>query len=156
IAAWRDPEKAARRLAAIARQQLARLTPAPAPVLTPAVGLGDLTWTRASAAEFELRGTRIELVTDDSAGGYQAMSQAVPIATGMVPSVRVHGTVHEGAVSIGVLSEAQDRWLGSRVFEAGRFEDYLIVEPGESRAVTVVIATAGAGRSRVTLDTVDV
>lgn len=155
-AAWRDPEKAARRVAAIARRQLARMTPAPAPVLGPAVGLGDLTWTRGTAETLELRGTTLELVTDASPGSYQATSQPIPVPAGMIPLVRLQGTLHDGAISVGVLNETQDRWLGSRTFEAGRLEDYLIVEPGESRFVTVVLSTAGAGRSRVTLDTVEV
>jgi predicted dehydrogenase/threonine dehydrogenase-like Zn-dependent dehydrogenase len=155
-ASWRDPEKAARRLASIGRQYLARLRPAPAPVLSPVLGLGELTWTRAAAAELDATGARLEIVTDASQGSYQAMSQPVPVGAGTVAVVRINGTLHEGAISIGVLSESKDRWLGSRTFEAGRIEDDLMVDPGESRAVTVVISTAGAGRSRVTLDAVDV
>src|SRR5262245_51386232 len=155
-AAWRDPEKAARRLASIARRQIARLTPAKTPVLAPSVGLGELTWTRASAAELELRGGRVELVTDDSSGAYQAMSQVVSVAPDTVPVVRVQGIVHQGAIAIGILNEAKDKWLGSRNFEVGRFEDYLIFEPGESRAITIVVSTAGAGRSKVTIEAVEV
>ncbi len=73
----------------------------------------------------------------------------------MIPVVRLQGTVHEGAVSLGILNESKDRWLGSRNFEAGRLEDYLIFDPGESRSMTIVVSSAGVP-SRLTLDLVDV
>ena len=155
-ASLRDPEKAVRRVMSIARRQIARLTPVPAPTLSQAVGLGDLTWSRDAALALELRGSQLDIVTDTSPGHYQASSQDIAIPSGMVPVVRVHGTVHEGAVSIGVLNESKDRWLGSRTFEAGRLEDYLIFDPGESRSMAIVISNAGVGRSHVTLDTVEV
>jgi predicted dehydrogenase/threonine dehydrogenase-like Zn-dependent dehydrogenase len=155
-ASLRDPEKAARRIASIARQQMARLTPAPKPTLSKPVGLGEFSWTRNSAASLELKNGTLEIITDESPAHYQASSQDIAIPAGAVPVVRMQGIVHEGTVSIGILSETKDRWLGSRVFEAGRLEDYLIFDPGESRSMTIVISTAGAGRSRVTLETVDV
>ena len=69
----------------------------------------------------------------------------------------MRGRVDEGAIAIGVLNEGREAWLGSRTYERGPFEDTLIVDPKGSRAVTVVVTTAGApGRSRVTLETVDV
>jgi predicted dehydrogenase/threonine dehydrogenase-like Zn-dependent dehydrogenase len=103
-----------------------------------------------------LKDGKLELVTDTSAGHYQASSQEITIPAGSVPVVRLQGTVHEGAVSIGILNETKDRWLGSRNFEAGRLEDYLIFDPGESRQMTIVISTANSGQSRMTLDTVEV
>ena len=69
--------------------------------------------------ELELKDGKLELVTDTSAGHYQASSQEITIPAGSVPVVRLQGTVHEGAVSIGILNESKDRWLGSRNFEAG-------------------------------------
>ena len=155
-ASWRDPQKAARRLASIARRQLAQLKPAPKAALGPVVGMGDLQWTKASALECESREGRLEISTDDSAGGYQAMTQALDVPDGQVPLVRVVGTVHNGAIAIGLLNDARDKWLGSKVFDAGRFEDYLIFNPGDSRQVTVVISSAGAGQSRASLETVEV
>ncbi len=155
-ASLRDPEKAMRRVMSIARRQIAKLTPVPAPTLSQPVGLGDLTWSKDAATALELRRSQLEIVTDTSPGHYQASSQEIAIPAGMVPMVRIHGTVHEGAVSIGVLNESKDRWLGSRTFEPGRLEDYLIFDPGESRSMAIVISNAGAGRSHVTLDTVEV
>ena len=155
-ASWRDPNKAARRLASIAKRQLAQLKPAPKATLSPVVGIGDLQWTKALATVFESRDGRLELSSDDSAGGYQAMTQAIDVPEGQVPLVRVVGTVHNGAIAIGLLNGARDKWLGSKVFDAGRFEDYLIFNSGDSRQVTVVISSAGAGPSRATLETVEV
>ena len=155
-ASLRDPEKAARRIASIARREMARLKPTPKPTLTKPVGLGEFSWTKNSAASLELRNGRLEVLTDDSPGHYQASSQDIAIPPGAVPVVRMQGVVHEGTVSIGILSETKDRWLGSRVFEAGRLEDYLIFDPGESRSMNIVISNAGAGRSRISLDTVEV
>ncbi len=155
-ASWNDPQKAARRLASIARRQLAQLKPAPKATLSPVVGIGDLQWTKALALAFESRDGRLEISTDDSAGGYQAMTQAIDVPEGQVPLVRVVGTVHTGAIAIGLLNGGRDKWLGSKAFDAGRFEDYLIFNPGDSRQVTVVISSAGAGPSRASLETVEV
>ena len=155
-ASLRDPEKAARRLASIARRQMAKMRPAPAPTLSKPVGLGDITWSKAAAVALELKDGKLEIVTDASPGHYQAQSQTIAIPAGMVPVVRLQGTVHEGAIGMGILNESQDRWLGSRNFEAGRIEDYLIFDPGESRSMTIVVSSAGVAGSRVTLDKVEV
>jgi predicted dehydrogenase/threonine dehydrogenase-like Zn-dependent dehydrogenase len=155
-ASWRDPHKAARRVASIARRRLAALKPASAPRLSPVVGLGELQWTKDSAVSFAVRDGRIEVSTDDSPAGYQALTQPLTVPEGQVPTVRVSGTVHIGAIGIGLLNETRDKWIGARTFDAGRFEDLLIFEPGSSHAVTVVITTAGAGRSRATIDHVEV
>ena len=81
----------------------------------------------------------------------------LPWPTDSVPVVRVRGRVDDGAIAIGLLNEGRDAWIGSRTYEPGPFEDTLIFDPQGSRAVTVVVTTAGApGRSRVTLETVDV
>jgi predicted dehydrogenase len=155
-AAWRDPEKAVRRVGSIARSRLAKLTAPTAAPLSPVVGLGELTWTRVAAESMQVSGGQLVLVTDASSGAYQVTSSPVMIPSGLVPIVRVKGLVHEGAVAIGVLSETNDRWLGSRTFDAGSFDDHLIFDPGESKSATIVVSTAAAGRSRVTLAGVDV
>src|SRR5471032_631547 len=91
-ASWRDPQKAVRRVAAIARRRIAALKPASTPVLAPVVGLGDLRWTKDSAVSFETRDGRLEVTTDDSPGGYQATTQALQVPDGQTPLVRVAGT----------------------------------------------------------------
>ena len=78
-ASWRDPQKAARRLASIARRQLAQMKPAPPPRPAAVVVSGDLQWTRASALAFESQDGRLEISTDDSPGGYQAMTRALDV-----------------------------------------------------------------------------
>ena len=155
-ASWRDPEKAARRLAAIARRQLAQLKPATPQTLAPVVSTGDLQWTQANAVKFTTQDGRLEITTDDSAAGYQVMTRELGVPEGLVPLIRVAGTVHSGAIAIGILNEGRQAWMGSKTFDAGRFEDYLIFDPGSSRQVTVVIANSNGGASNVTVDTVDV
>jgi predicted dehydrogenase len=154
-ASWRDPRKAARRVASIARRRIAAVKPS-TPTLSPVVGMGELLWTKDLAVSLDVRGGRLELSTDDSPAGYQATTQPLAVADGLVPVVRVAGTVHGGAIGIGVLNQARDAWLGARTFDAGTFDDILVFDPGGSREVTVVITSAGAGRSRATIDTVDV
>jgi len=155
-ASWRDPEKAARRLASIARRQLAQMKPATPQTLAPVVSTGDLQWTQASALKFAAADGRLEIATDDSPAGYQAMTRELAVPEGLVPLIRVAGTVHGGAIAIGILNDGRQSWLGSKTFDAGRFEDYLIFDPGSSRRVTVVIANSNAGKSQVTVDTVEV
>ena len=102
-ASLRDPEKAARRIASIAKRQIAKMTPVPAPTLSKPVGLGEFTWSKNAATTLELKGGKLEVVTDASPGHYQASSQDIQVPAGMIPVVRMQGTVHEGAVSIGIL-----------------------------------------------------
>jgi predicted dehydrogenase/threonine dehydrogenase-like Zn-dependent dehydrogenase len=157
-ASLRDPRKAMTRVARIARAQAGRLRPARRPPVVPVVGFAGLAWTRASAgAELTRDGEVLTLLTDDSPAGYQIMTQAIVVPAGHVPVVRVDGRVEEGAISIGLLNEARDRWLGSRTYQAGPFEDTLIFEAAGSPHVTIVVSTAGAARrSRATLTTVTV
>jgi len=157
-ASLRDPKKALDRVTKIARQQVKRFVPArPVPV-TPALPVGDLTWTTASTgATLKEDDGVVSLVTDDSAAGYQIMSQAIAVPPDQVPVVRVQGRVEDGAIAIGLLNDAKDRWIGTRTYEPGPFEDTLIFDPAGATAVTVVVMTAGAPKaSRLTLSTVEV
>jgi predicted dehydrogenase/threonine dehydrogenase-like Zn-dependent dehydrogenase len=157
-ASLRDPRKAMTRVARIARTQVGRLRPPRRTPVVPAVDAGGLTWTAASSsAELTRAGDTLTLRTDDTPAGYQIMTQAIVVPADQVPVVRVNGRVDEGAIAIGLLNDARDRWLGSRTYEAGPFEDTLVFDPAGSREVTVVVTTAGAtGRSRVTFTTVAV
>ena len=155
-ASIRDPEKAARRLASIARRQLAQMKPEAKQTLAPVVSTGDLHWTAANAVKFTAQDGRLEITTDDSDAGYQVMTRELAVPEGLVPLIRVSGTVHYGAIAIGILNEGRQAWMGSKTFDPGRFEDYLIFDPGSSRQVTVVIANSNGGASSLTVDTVDV
>src|SRR5262249_10832500 len=65
--------------------------------------------------------------------------------------------VESGTVTMGVLNEAGDRWLGSRVYEQGAFEDRLIFDSESSAAVTFVIAGGGVdGAATLSLDRIAV
>ena len=111
----------------------------------------------STSAQFSSNGGALTLVTDETPAGYQIMSQAIAVPADQVPVVRVCGRIEEGAVAIGLLNDARDTWIGTRIYEAGPFEDTLIFDPKGSPEVTVVVTTAGApGRSRATLTAVDV
>src|SRR5579872_2815516 len=155
-ASLRDPRKAIDRITKIARRRLARIRPVPAPVVNPAVAVGDLSWTTASPdVSLTVDATGMTLITDDTPAGYQIVSQAIPIPNDHLPVVRLAGRVDEGAVVIGLLNEGGASWIGSRRYENGPFEDALIFDAKGSREVTVVVTTAGGpGRSRVTLSNV--
>ena len=157
-ASIRDPRKALGRVAQIARRRVAAIRPRrPAPV-TPVVTVGGITWTQASErARFSSGAGGVALVTDDSPAGYQIMSQAIAVTADQVPVVRVHGRVESGAIAIGLLNAARDAWLGSRIYEAGPFEDTLVFDPRGSTEVTIVVSAANApAPSRVTLSSVEV
>src|SRR5580765_6348717 len=157
-ASLRDPRKAIARVKKIARQQAKRILPArPVPVAR-AVAVGDLMWTQASpSATVTIADGNVSLVTDDTPAGYQMMSQVVAVASGQVPVVRVEGRVDSGRIAIGLLNDARDKWLGTRVYDAGPFEDTIVFDPAGSTSVTLVVTTAEApAPSRVTLNSVDV
>ena len=157
-ASLRDPRKAMTRLARIASTQVGRFKPVRRAPVVPAVGVAGLTWTQSSSrATFAKDGDVLSLVTDDTPAGYQIMTQAIPVPPEQVVVVRLEGRVEEGTIAVGLLNEARDRWLGSRTYEAGPFEDTVVFEVAGSAQVTVVVTTAGAPRpSRVTLTTVTV
>ena len=156
-AALNDPQKAARRVARIARDAARAVKPRPIVKQKPALTVGDLQWTRSSAAALERDGRTLLLTTNGDPGAYQALSQAIEIPAGCVPIVKVTGAVESGAVTLGLLNEARDAWLGSRVYRTGPFSDQLIFEPGSSKHFTVVVAGGGdSGPARLRLDTIDV
>jgi hypothetical protein len=112
---------------------------------------------RQSRPRASQAGDALTIVTDDSAGGYQAVSDAIPIPPNTSPAVRLQGSVDKGAIAVGVLDGTEQRWLASRTYHAGPIDDALVVEPGGSRAMTLVISAAGAPPpSQVTLVGVDV
>ena len=154
-AALAEPDRAARRAVGLARNRLAALRPAPPE--RPTMTAADLVWTRHAATTCEPSGQGIRLVTDASPGAYQASAGPIQVDAGMVPVITVHGRVESGAVTMGLLNETGDQWLGSRIYEAGTFEDQLIFDPAGSRTVSLVIAGGGRDESAVvTLDRIDV
>ena len=157
-ASVRDPKKALNRVAKIAKTRIGALRPAPTVPVTPAAGAERLVWSAATeSAVFAEQDGVITLLTDQTPAGYQIMSQAIAVPDGQVPVVRLAGKVEEGAIAVGLLNDARDRWLGSRTYPTGPFEDTLIFDPAGSSTVTIVVTTAGAPeRSRVTLRTVGV
>ena len=155
--AVRDPAKATRRLAAIARNAIAGVMPERPRAARPVLALPDFVWTRCSAIEFETDQGTLSLTTDNSEFGYQAMSQKIAVEPGMIPIIELEAEVLEGIVSVGLLDENRVQWLGSRNYDVGGFQDRLIFSPGESKAVTLVIANGGSKQmSRFRLASVQV
>lgn len=157
-ASMRDPRKAIGRLGQIARKRVAALRPMRSPAIAPTFSVAGISWTRASqGTQYSTNAGEVSLVTDDSPAGYQLMSAPVGVPADHVPVVRVKGRVESGAIAIGLLNAARDRWIGSRTYDSGPFEDTLIFDPQGSAEVTVVVANAGVpGRSRATLSAVEI
>ena len=155
--ALRDPTKATRRLTSIARKLVADAIPGRAGAMRMVLKSSEIQWSQCSATEFESNCGSIVLATDNSEFGYQAMSQRFPVDPGMVPVIVLQGNVTAGAISIGVLDENREKWLGSRRYDSGHFQDRLIFTASESKNITLVIANAGGSRiSRLRLDDVQV
>ncbi len=118
---------------------------------------GDVVWSKSSAKSMERVGSSLEIVTDNSSGGYQALSQLFTLEEGKTPIVRVSGEVKEGIVSIGLLNDDGTKWLGQRSFDKGRFDDKLIFDPQGREGFTLVVANAGLEvESKVTIENVEV
>ena len=145
--ALRDPRKAVARLRSMARNAVAVSLPRRSEEAKPAAVATDLVWTCGAAREFNTARGELKLVTDDSEYGYQASSQPIAVEPGTVPVVELEGEVQGGVVSIGLLDETKTKWLGSRNFEGGAFQDRLIFDAGGSGNVTLVIANGGAKTS---------
>jgi len=153
--ALRNPGLAARRAASMARQAVDGLRLQYRKKQEPTFQMGDLKWTRCEARDFQAFDDRLELLTDNSEYSYQAISQAIDIPAGHVPVVEVHGCVHQGVISLGLLNGDRSAWLGIRSYDQGSFEDQLVFNPGDSPKFSLVIANAGArAECRVTLNSV--
>jgi predicted dehydrogenase/threonine dehydrogenase-like Zn-dependent dehydrogenase len=151
----RDPRKAASRLRDIAARELSKARPVRSS--TP-VSLGERRWSAANPkAIVTSTGAALTVVTDDSPGGYQAQSDTIALPSGARPIVRLQGTVERGAVAVGILDDTQQRWLASRTYQEGPVDDAIVVDPGSSSAMTLVVSSAGAPPpSRVAFVGVDV
>jgi predicted dehydrogenase/threonine dehydrogenase-like Zn-dependent dehydrogenase len=150
--AVRDPQKAARKLAAMARTAMAQRVARRPRLVQPPMKVGAVAWKRERASELVLDGERLRLATDDSPAQYQASSQEIPIPAERVLELVLAGTVHEGAVTVGLLNHDRSAWLGMYRLEEGAFAEKLCFDPAGSPSGTIVIANAGAGRSRLELE----
>jgi predicted dehydrogenase/threonine dehydrogenase-like Zn-dependent dehydrogenase len=155
-ASLRDPAKAVRRVREITEHQLARartLLPAP----PPPAPVGGHRWSACSpGVKLEAAGGALTLTTDDSTGGYQAITSPIDLPAGSRAIVRVHGAVDEGAIALGVLDDTQQRWLVTRTYESGPLDDELHIENATPKIALVLSAAGAKPPSRVTLVGVDV
>jgi predicted dehydrogenase/threonine dehydrogenase-like Zn-dependent dehydrogenase len=155
--ALRNPEKAAKRGLAIAKNQVQAWLPKPTPVSSITLNLGNVNWVRCDAQTVTAQDEQLIVVTDDSEAAYQVMSQPITVPEDRVPIIQVKGRVEKGAIAIGWLNEDQTTWLGSRTYETGDFEDRLIFSLQDSAQFTIVVTTAGAGEaSQLLLESLEI
>lgn len=147
--AARHPRKAVRRVAEIAYREVKKVLPERPPVEMKAEPFaGAIAWRRYDATQFAASGQGLELATDASEYGYQALTEEIAIPAGTVPVVEVRGSVTgAGPVSIGLLGEGGAGWLGSHNLGPGPFEGHLVFSPGASRRFSLVVANAGVKAS---------
>ncbi|MDD5757818.1 MAG: bi-domain-containing oxidoreductase [Desulfobulbaceae bacterium] len=148
--AARHPDKAVRRICRIVTENTSRLFPAKSDQKV-VCSLDNMQWSQCHAEKMESVGGELQIITDDSEYGYQVMSDEIAVPNGCVPIFHIKGRVVEGMVSIGVLDEKKEKWLGARTYDGGVFEDRLIFDPSSSNYVTMVVANAGANRSSTVL-----
>jgi predicted dehydrogenase/threonine dehydrogenase-like Zn-dependent dehydrogenase len=143
--AARDPVTARNRLMQMARRAMARSPKALAPVSAAiaVLSLARFDFERCGEARLTNDAMGLDLTTDASEFGYQAVSQAVAVTEGMYPVFELEGEVLEGTISIGVLDGDKSRWLGSRIYSTGTILDRLIFPAAGCACVHLVIANAG-------------
>jgi len=155
--AIRHPDKALQRVQKIFAEKTARFMSRKKPAPPASVHVDELSWHPYGASDFSVVDGIINLCTDDSPFGYQVVTDAVSIPEGLVPVVRIRGEVTGANISIGLLNESKDAWLGSRVYEPGAVDDALVFDPQGSNATLVVVANAGSGKpAHLRLDSVEV
>ena len=102
---------------------------------------GSLIWEKVLAKEFKPTDAGLQLVTDLSDFGYQAISNPIPITPGMTPIIEINGEVLVGEINIGMLSGDRKDWLGSRSYGEGQISDELIFDCGDSEKFVLVISS---------------
>lgn len=152
-----NPRKAARRVSSIAGNLLNASLPKKHVPIETIKSTQEIRWSRCDAKELNKHGSSINFVTDESEASYQAVTQPIEIPPDRIPIVRLVGQLDEGLISVGLLNESKDAWLGARNYDAGAIDDRLIFKPQGSRKITLVIANAGLGKSsKGSLDEVEI
>lgn len=119
--------------------------------------MSGLCWEPCAARSFNVGDDSLTVVSDDSPYGYQVLSKPLAIEQGLVPVIHLQGELSGATISVGVLDERREAWLGSRTYEPGPFEDRLIFDPKDSREITLAIAGAGSGgQATLTLNDISV
>ena len=156
-AALKDPKKAVRRIVEIGSGVIESVIPEKEIAPIEAKNLSEIDWIKCDAKEFTKSEEGINVLTNDSEATYQLMSEKFVIEPGKVPIIEVTGEVLEGEVSIGLLNGNKSRWLGSRNYDVGVFEDKLIFKPDENLDIIIVIANCGANKgSRINISSMKI
>jgi len=112
--------------------------------------LGTLPWKTASPRAFDLRPSRLTLVTNPEPYGYQAFA-TVDTKRANVADIQFDAEIESGGATIGLLQDG--KWIAVNSSQRrGRFADANTSELGRSRSLTVVVANDNpAGESRLTI-----
>jgi predicted dehydrogenase/threonine dehydrogenase-like Zn-dependent dehydrogenase len=146
--AARDPKKATERLARIARQQIAKFRAEQEPKLVePGVQVEGITWEKQAATEICVEGEALSFIGDDSPGLYQVMASPIAVPSGNSLVLKFDGEIEDSPISLGVLSGARDRWLGTITLSMGKLDDRVAFEVDGEREVVLVFANANTGKS---------
>ncbi len=139
--ALRDPQKAKRRVVAMARGQVARALPPRARAAAPAVTIGALTWAQSSGALLETSpGGSFHLTRYAVPNAYQALASPVEVPEGHAPAVKAPGRSGTAcSVLVGFLDRDNAHWVGHVAIGPGVVDDLFIFPPGEP-SVTLVLA----------------
>jgi predicted dehydrogenase/threonine dehydrogenase-like Zn-dependent dehydrogenase len=141
--AIRHPDKAldrAMKILAKSTSGLRRLKPEVPDMPT----VTNVEWSQAGSGQMTTENGIVDLYTDDTEFGYQAISPEIAVEPNRVPVLQIKGSVLKGSISVGFLNDKKDSWLGSRIYSEGTFEDKLVCAIDSSGAVSVVIANAGS------------
>jgi len=112
--------------------------------------LGTLPWKTASPLTFDLRPSRLTLVTNADPYAYQAFA-IVETRRANVADILFEAEIESGGATIGLLQDG--KWIAVNSSQRrGRFADANSAELGRSRSLTVVVANDNAaGQSRLTI-----
>ncbi len=149
-----DPDKAARRLAAIARRHMAALAPGPsaaAPAAEPRKVALD--WERAAATALDAKNGSLRFTADTSPGLYQVLAAPVAVPAGHSVAVELKGSIEGGPISLGLLGPGRQIWVGTVQLGEGPIEDSVVFDVNGATEISAVFANANTGQPvKVSLD----
>lgn len=148
-----NPEKAAHKLREIASARLAAFAASrPQPIdETQTAQAVDLLWNSEAAQDFRNAGQALYFVSDQSPGLYQVGSAPVAVSKGYSISIDLKGRISGGPISLGVLNQGRQAWVGSLVLTEGEIDDRITFEVGDTPEITLVFSNANTGKT-VTVD----
>lgn len=150
--AAQHPRKALRRARQWASQEWQQRMAAPQGTAQREIAWQDnLTWSGVGAQHFKLTPLGLELTTDHSTAGYQAMTAPIDVSKNHTPLLEIRGMLREGKISIGLLNADRSAWLGHKIITPGDIDEQIVFPAEDNAQVTVVIANVEGGISDLQL-----